>query len=204
MVVPPYSMRQGSFIWDILRLSCSPRCGPNDGPVWTCHWLRKAWSQTSCLTRPMRLLPSLIERNTCWFQLQICGTQPLSPCNPNPFPSGIFASATLDHNQQDSLLPLQCRRHFHTFNTLSILYSFLFHPIPLIFFGWYWPPFQPQLIVTSVKALISKFLWSFRGVKVQTKAPGGGLIDQHQSRSLASESIISRYFKHEFEHARVG
>ena len=203
MVVPPYSMRQGPFIWDILRLSCSPRCGPNDGPVWTCHWLRKAWSQTSCLTRPMRLLPSLIERNKCLFPVADLWSSAAQSLQPEPLPVRNFCKCHT--GPQSAGLP--------TSTAMSTTFSHFQHTLHSIFVPI--PSYSPNIfrvVLAAFSAAVDRhkrksfdfqILWSFRGVKVQTKAPGGGLIDQHQSRSLASESIISSMSSSMLELARA-
>jgi hypothetical protein len=171
MVVPPYSMRQGPFIWDFHVLPVVVQMMDLYEPVWTCHWLRKAWSQTSCLKRPMRLLPSLIERNKCLFPVADLWNSDAQSLQPEPLPFRNFCKCHT--GPQSAGLPTSTAMstkfsHFqHTLH--SIFVPIPSYTIPLIFFGWYWPPFQPQLIVTSVKALISKFFDLFEESRPKPK-----------------------------------
>ena len=177
-----------------LRLSCSPRCGPNDGPVWTCMDLSLAKESLITDLMPEKTYEASAIIN--WKKQML-----VSSCRSVELRCSVLATWTpslQEFLQVPHWTTISRTPYFHCnvdeIFTLSTHSPFYIRSYSIL----YYSPNIFRVVLAAFSAAVDRhkrksfdfqILWSFGGVKAQTKAPGGGLIDQHQSRSLASESF---------------
>lgn len=174
-------------------------------PLWS-----RSWTCMDLSSAKESLITDLMPEKTYeasginWTQqMLVPRTQPplFSPCHLNPLLALPFRNFCKCHTGPQSAGLSTSTWMSDNICTLSTHSSFHILPLPLM--PGYFSGGIGRLFSSSSsfkpRSCDFRFRRSFWGVKAQTKAPGGGSIDLHQSRSLASKPD-----KHMSEQAKDG